>query len=74
VFVLDDDIDVFNPTDILWAFATRVQPHKQVSILQPLFRGNFLDPSLLDEDQDLRYDRRRDEATGSAVLASVQVP
>jgi 3-polyprenyl-4-hydroxybenzoate decarboxylase len=49
VFVFDDDIDVFNPTDILWAFATRVQPHKQVSILQPLFRGNFLDPSLLDE-------------------------
>ncbi|TMA08832.1 MAG: UbiD family decarboxylase [Deltaproteobacteria bacterium] len=38
-----------NPTDILWAFATRVQPHRQVSILQPLFRGNFLDPSLVDE-------------------------
>src|SRR5437660_1473756 len=49
VFVFDDDIDVFNPTDILWAIATRVQPHLQVSILQPLFRGNFLDPSLMDE-------------------------
>jgi len=49
VFVFDDDIDVFNPTDILWAFATRVQPHRQVIILQPLFRGNVLDPSLLDE-------------------------
>lgn len=49
VFVFDDDIDVYNPTDILWALATRVQPHCQVSILQPLFRGNFLDPSLVDE-------------------------
>ncbi|MFQ5684571.1 MAG: UbiD family decarboxylase [Candidatus Binatia bacterium] len=49
VFVFDEDIDVFNPTDILWALATRVQPHRQVSILQPLFRGNFLDPSLVDE-------------------------
>lgn len=49
VFVFDDDIDVYNPTDILWALATRVQPHQQVSILQPLFRGNFLDPSLVDE-------------------------
>lgn len=49
VFVFDDDIDVFNPTDILWALATRVQPHRQISILQPLFRGNFLDPSLVDE-------------------------
>ena len=49
VFVFDDDIDVFNPTEILWALATRVQPHLQVSILKPLFRGNFLDPSLVDE-------------------------
>ncbi|MFQ5849525.1 MAG: UbiD family decarboxylase [Candidatus Binatia bacterium] len=49
VFVFDDDIDVYNPTEILWALATRVQPHRQVSILQPLFRGNFLDPSLVDE-------------------------
>ncbi|MDP6560668.1 MAG: UbiD family decarboxylase, partial [Candidatus Binatia bacterium] len=49
VFVFDDDIDVYNPTDILWALATRVQPHRQISILQPLFRGNFLDPSLVDE-------------------------
>ena len=49
VFVFDEDIDVFNPTDILWAIATRVQPHRQISILQPLFRGNFLDPSLVDE-------------------------
>ena len=49
VFVFDDDIDIFNPTEILWALATRVQPHVQVSILQPLFRGNYLDPSLVDE-------------------------
>jgi UbiD family decarboxylase len=49
VFVFDDDIDVYNPTEILWAIATRVQPHRQVSILKPLFRGNFLDPSLVDE-------------------------
>ncbi len=49
VFVFDEDIDVFNPTEILWALATRVQPHLQVSILQPLMRGDFLDPSLLEE-------------------------
>ncbi|MBI2357639.1 MAG: UbiD family decarboxylase [Deltaproteobacteria bacterium] len=30
VFVFDDDIDVYNPTDILWALATRVQPHRQI--------------------------------------------
>jgi 2,5-furandicarboxylate decarboxylase 1 len=49
VFVFDDDIDVYDPTDVLWALATRVQPHRQVSITPPLFRGNMLDPSLDDE-------------------------
>jgi len=46
--VFDEDIDVFNPTDILWAIATRVQPHRQISITEAIFRGNTLDPSLLD--------------------------
>src|SRR5262249_61801107 len=41
-------IYVFNPTDILWALATRVQPHGQISITEPIFRGNTLDPSLVD--------------------------
>ena len=49
VFVFDDDIDVYDPTDVLWALATRVQPHRQVSITPPIFRGNMLDPSLEDE-------------------------
>ncbi len=46
VFVFDDDIDVYNPTEILWALATRVQPHKQVQVLMDIMRGNMLDPSL----------------------------
>ena len=49
VFVFDEDIDVYNPTEILWAVATRVQPHRQVSILQPTFTGNYLDPTVVDE-------------------------
>ena len=48
VFVFDEDIDVYYSTDILWALATRVQPHRQISIIQPLLRGNMLDPSLVD--------------------------
>jgi len=46
VFVLDDDIDVYNPTEILWALATRVQPHRQISIIQDLMRGSLIDPSM----------------------------
>ena len=49
IFVFDDDIDVYNSTEILWALATRVQPHRQVSITQPTFTGNYLDPTVVDE-------------------------
>jgi 2,5-furandicarboxylate decarboxylase 1 len=49
IFVFDEDIDVFNPADILWALATRMQPHADVSISPMMYKGNELDPSLLDE-------------------------
>lgn len=54
VFVVDDDIDVYNPTDILWALATRVQPHRQVQIIKDIMKGNELDPSLMDEEAEVR--------------------
>ena len=46
VFVFDEDIDVYNPTEILWALATRVQPHRQISIINDIMRGSLLDPSM----------------------------
>ncbi len=46
VFVFDEDIDVYNPTEILWALATRVQPHCQVSIIGEIMRASLIDPSL----------------------------
>ncbi len=48
VFIFDDDIDVYNPTEILWALATRVQPHRQVSIIKEIMRGPLVDPSMTD--------------------------
>ena len=47
VFVFDEDIDVYNPTEILWAVATRVQPHLQVSIIKEIMRGSLIDPSMI---------------------------
>jgi UbiD family decarboxylase len=46
VFVFDEDIDIYNPTEILWAVATRVQPHRQVCIINDMMRGSLLDPSM----------------------------
>jgi 2,5-furandicarboxylate decarboxylase 1 len=46
VVVVDDDIDINNPTDVEWAIATRVQGDKDVIII-PGARAKPLDPSLL---------------------------
>src|SRR5262252_8170911 len=45
VVVVDDDIDVFDPTDVEWAIATRVQGDRDVMIVGNA-RGKPLDPSL----------------------------
>ena len=46
VVVVDDDIDINNPTDVEWAIATRVQGDKDIMIV-PGARAKPLDPSLL---------------------------
>src|SRR5215813_11033767 len=45
VVVVDDDIDVFDPTEVEWAIATRVQGDRDVFII-PEARAKPLDPSL----------------------------
>jgi 2,5-furandicarboxylate decarboxylase 1 len=45
VVVVDDDIDVFDPMDVEWAIATRVQADRDVFII-PGARAKPLDPSL----------------------------
>jgi 2,5-furandicarboxylate decarboxylase 1 len=45
VVVVDDDIDVFNPVEVEWAIATRVQGDRDVMIVTHA-RGKPLDPSL----------------------------
>ena len=45
IVIVDDDIDVFNPTEVEWAIATRVQGDRDVIII-PGARAKPLDPSL----------------------------
>jgi 2,5-furandicarboxylate decarboxylase 1 len=45
VVVVDDDIDIFDPTDVEWAIATRVQGDRDIMIITEA-RGKPLDPSL----------------------------
>jgi UbiD family decarboxylase len=45
VIIVDDDVDPADPTQVEWAVATRVQPHRDIEILSEL-PGIILDPSL----------------------------
>ena len=45
VTIVDDDIDVFDPTDVEWAIATRVQGDRDIMIVTNA-RAKPLDPSL----------------------------
>lgn len=45
VVVVDDDVDVFDPTEVEWAIATRVQADRDVVIVSDA-RSKPLDPSL----------------------------
>lgn len=43
IWIVDDDIDVFNETDVLWAFATRFQADRDMSVITN-FLGGHLNP------------------------------
>lgn len=43
VFVVDDDLDVFNEDEVLWAFTTRFQADRDLTVM-PNFLGGHLNP------------------------------
>jgi 2,5-furandicarboxylate decarboxylase 1 len=43
VIVVDDDVDIFDMNDVLWAIATRVRAEKDI-VLIPGAKGAILDP------------------------------
>jgi UbiD family decarboxylase len=44
VIVVDDDVDIFNMNDVMWAVATRVRAEKDI-VLIPGCKGAILDPT-----------------------------
>ena len=49
--VVDDDIDIYNERDVMWAVATRVQGDKDITII-PNVCGSHLDPLSYDESRN----------------------
>jgi len=44
VIVVDDDVDIFDTNDVMWAVATRVRPDKDIFFI-PGAKGAILDPT-----------------------------
>jgi len=44
VIVVDDDVDIFDTNDVMWAVATRVRPDKDIFLI-PGVKGAILDPT-----------------------------
>jgi len=44
LIVVDDDVDIFNMNDVMWAIATRVRAEKDI-LLIPGCKGAIIDPT-----------------------------
>ena len=62
VIVVDDDVDIFNMNDVMWAIATRVRAEKDI-VLIPGCKGAIIDPT--SDPQDLYADQDGDRCDAS---------
>jgi 2,5-furandicarboxylate decarboxylase 1 len=54
VVVVDEDIDISSAEEVEWAIATRVQPHRDIVIIEGAF-GSSLDPSAGERGQTSKW-------------------
>jgi 4-hydroxy-3-polyprenylbenzoate decarboxylase len=62
VIVVDDDIDITNPAEVMWAMATRWDPNTQTDIIDGCWTGH-IDPALSPEKRAI------DDITTSRMIA-----
>jgi 4-hydroxy-3-polyprenylbenzoate decarboxylase len=51
IIIVDDDIDITNPTEVMWAVGTRWDPQTQTDIIDGLWTG-YIDPMLPPERRE----------------------
>jgi 4-hydroxy-3-polyprenylbenzoate decarboxylase len=52
VIIVDDDIDITDPSEVMWAMATRWDPKTQTDIVDGCYTGH-IDPALSPEKRDI---------------------
>jgi 2,5-furandicarboxylate decarboxylase 1 len=74
VIVVDDDVDIHNPTEVEWAVATRFQADRDLLIV-PESQGSKLDPSARDGvGAKMGLDATKPLSAGKMVFTRIRVP
>jgi 2,5-furandicarboxylate decarboxylase 1 len=74
VIVVDDDVDIHNPTEVEWAMATRFQADRDLLIV-PESQGSKLDPSNRDGvGAKMGIDATKPVAADEMVFKRIRVP
>ena len=66
IIVVDDDIDITNPAEVMWAVATRWDPRTQTDIIDGCWTGH-IDPRVSPEQRE-----RGDITTSRMIIYAVR--
>jgi len=73
VFVVDDDVDVFDDVDVLWCMCTRFQADRDLAII-PYALGSHLTPNTYDIDRDERVTDRHKKVMETKMILDLTKP
>ncbi len=73
VFVVDDDVDVFDETEVLWCMCTRFQADRDLAII-PYALGGHLSPNNYDIDRDERVSDRHNKVMETKMILDLTKP
>ncbi len=73
VILVDDDIDVFNEQEVMWAVATRTQAKNDIDIINNI-KANTLDPSLVHDISGSKMIIDATRPTDRPFASRVEVP
>jgi 2,5-furandicarboxylate decarboxylase 1 len=73
VFVVDDDVDVFDDVDVLWCMCTRFQADRDLAII-PYALGSHLTPNTYDLDRNERVEDRHRKVMETKMILDLTKP
>ena len=73
VFVVDDDVDVFDDVDVLWCMCTRFQADRDLAII-PYALGSHLTPNTYDIDRNERVTDRHKKVMETKMILDLTKP